>query len=195
MDEVVAEEEEIQKEASVHKRLLDVARQSIEAAVRGRPIPTFTVTEPELYHRHGAFVTVREHGALKGCIGRLASDVPLYQLVKEMAVAAVTDDPRFRDERLRETELDGIDIEVSVTSSLKRISAPLDFELGRHGVYVKRGDNAGCLLPQVATERGWSREEFLSYCCTGKAGLGPDAWKKPDTEVYVFTACIVSENS
>lgn len=193
MSEVVPEEEEIQREYPVHKKLLNIARQSVEAAVKGKPIPEFTVKDPELYHRHGAFVTVKKHGELKGCIGRFISDMPLYQLVKDVAIAAVVDDPRFKYERLSETELDEINVEVSVISSLRRISNPLDFELGKHGIYIKRGERAGCLLPQVALERGWTKEEFLSYCCQWKAGLYPDAWKDPDTEVYTFVAGIVSE--
>ncbi len=194
MNEVVTDEKEIQKEAAIHKRLLDIARQSVEAIVRGEPTPEFTVNDPELHHLHGAFVTIKKRGALRGCIGRFISDIPLYQLVKEMAVAAATEDPRFKDEHLNESELSEIDIEVSVISSLKKISNPLDFQLGRHGIYVKKGDNVGCLLPQVAKEKGWSKQEFLSCCCLGKAGLGPDAWKEADTEVYVFTAGIVNEH-
>lgn len=189
------DEEEIQKETPIHRKLLDIARKSIEAVVRGQPTPDFTVIEPELYHHHGTFVTVKKHGELRGCIGRFVSDIPLYKLVKEMAVAAVTEDPRFRYARLREAELGEIDIEVSVISSLKRIYSPLDFQLGKHGIYIKKGENIGCLLPQVATEGGWSKEEFLAYCCRGKAGLSPSAWKEADTEIYVFTAGIVSEQN
>lgn len=195
MNVVVTDEEEIQRETSIHKKLLYVARQSVEAAVKGLPIPDFTVADPELYHHHGAFVTIKRHGTLRGCIGRFVSDIPLYQLVKEVAVAAATEDPRFENARLDETELSGIDIEVSVISSLRKISNPTDFQLGRHGIYIKKGDNVGCLLPQVAQEKGWSKEEFLSYCCLGKAGLGPSAWKEDDTEVYVFTAGIVNEHN
>ncbi|MFQ5862986.1 MAG: AmmeMemoRadiSam system protein A [Candidatus Brocadiales bacterium] len=188
------DEEEIQKETLIHRKLLDIARQSVEAAVRGKPTPEFAVTDPELHHRHGTFVTVKKGGELKGCIGRFISDTPLYQLVKEMAVAAATEDPRFRYERLNEAELSEINIEVSVISSLRRISDPMDLQLGKHGIYIKKGDSTGCLLPQVATERGWSKEEFLSYCCLGKAGLNPSAWKEADTEIYTFTADIISEH-
>ncbi len=195
MNDVASEEEEIQKEAQVHDKLLGIARQSIEAAVKGEPIPEFTVNEPELHHRHGAFVTVRQRGELRGCLGQFISDIPLHELVKEMAVAAITEDPRFKDERIGKKDLGKIDIEVSVISPLKRVSDPTDFQLGRHGLYIKSGDNIGCLLPQIATERGWSKEEFLSYCCLGKAGLGPDAWKETGTEVYVFTAGILNEHS
>jgi AmmeMemoRadiSam system protein A len=195
MSDAVSEEVEIQNESAVHKKLLPVARECVAATIRHKPIPEFKVTEQELFHHHGVFVTIRRHGQLRGCIGRFVSDIPLYRLVKEMAVAAATKDARFKDERLKESELSGIDIEVSILSSLQRISNPLDFQLGRHGIYIKKGEHVGCLLPQVAEERGWSKEEFLSNCCTGKAGLGPGAWKEPGTEVYVFVAGVVSESA
>jgi len=77
---------------------------------------------------------------------------------------------------------------VSVLSELQPIEDPLDIELGVHGIYIARGGLSGCFLPEVATETGWSKEEFLSRCCGGKAGLAPDAWKDPQTKVYVFTS-------
>jgi uncharacterized protein (TIGR00296 family) len=77
---------------------------------------------------------------------------------------------------------------------MQEIDDPLDLELGKHGIYVKKGFRSGCFLPQVAEDTGWSKEEFLSHCCSGKAGLNSGAWQDPDTEVYVFTAEIVSEN-
>ncbi|MHC4726316.1 MAG: AMMECR1 domain-containing protein, partial [Planctomycetota bacterium] len=85
-------------------------------------------------------------------------------------------------------ELDQLDVEISVLSPLQKTSEPLNLQLGIDGIYIKKGRAAGCFLPQVATETGWSKEEFLSYCCSHKAGLAPDAWKDPETEVYLFTA-------
>lgn len=187
-------EEEIERETTIHKKLLEVARGSIEAALKGGFIPEFRVTDPELYHHHGAFVTLKKHGQLRGCIGRFMSDIPLYQLVSEMAIAAALEDPRFQSERLNPRELREIDIEISVLSPLRKISNPLDFELGKHGIYIRRGAFTGCFLPQVASESGWSKEEFLSYCCLGKAGLPPEAWREPSTEVYVFTTGVIEEH-
>jgi len=71
---------------------------------------------------------------------------------------------------------------------LKRTDNPLSLRLGIDGIYIKKGYASGCFLPQVATETGWDKEEFLSYCCAHKAGLTPDAWRDPETEVYLFTA-------
>ncbi len=180
-------------ETSIHRKLLEIVRSSLEAILWGRPVPTFEIKDPELLHHHGAFVTLKRHGQLRGCIGRFVSDKPLYELVIEMAVSAALEDPRFQADRVRPQELTDLDIEVTVVSALKRIANPLDFELGKHGVYVRRGECSGCFLPQVAQETHWSKEEFLSYCCMGKAGLSPDAWQRPDTEVYIFDADIVKE--
>ena len=109
-----------------------------------------------------------------------------------MAVSAVLDDTRFAHNRIRLSELEDLMIEISLLSPLKRIENPLDFELGKHGIYLRKGRRNGCFLPQVATETGWPKEEFLSQCCHVKAGLSPEAWRDKDTEVYVFTVEIVS---
>jgi uncharacterized protein len=173
--------------------LLQIARNSIESAVKGisndqKQVETIS---PELKEENGAFVTLRTRGRLRGCIGRMVSDIPLHKLVSEMAVSAATDDPRFN--QIEPSELDDLEIEISVLSPLQMVENPLDFKLGRHGIYVKKGSATGCFLPQVASETGWTKEEFLSQCCSTKAGLSPDAWKKEDVDVYIFTTEIVSE--
>ena len=176
------------------KELLSIARQTVEAVVKRQPIPQFAVTDPALMGHQGAFVTLRTHGDLRGCIGTFVSDEPLCQTIPEMAKAATTDDWRFINTPLRPQELADLHIEISVLSPLQRIKDPLaEIQLGTHGIYIKRGGASGCFLPQVATETGWSKEEFLSQCCAGKAGLSPNAWKDPSTEVYVFTAQILEE--
>jgi AmmeMemoRadiSam system protein A len=152
------------------------------------------VDDEELTGKQGAFVTLRTHGQLRGCIGRFIADKPLWQMVEQMAVASAREDPRFLGMLLRPAELPELEIEVSVLSPLRRIRDPLEeVELGKHGVYVKRDFASGCFLPQVATETGWTKQEFLAQCCAGKAGLAADAWKDPRTEVYVFTAEILKE--
>jgi len=175
------------------RKLIELARQAVEAVVRGEEVPRDEVKHPELQGKQGAFVTLKTDGKLRGCIGRFVSDAPLWQTVRAMAVAAATEDPRFVGMRIRPSELPRLKIEVSVLSPLQRIENPLDIELGKHGIYIRRGMRSGCFLPQVATETGWSKEEFLSHCCAGKAGLPPDAWKDPDTEVFVFTAQVIEE--
>lgn len=136
----------------------------------------------------GCFVTLKTRDRLRGCIGQFISDRPLIELVAEMAEASVAKDPRFIDHRITPGELDDLDIEISVLSPLKRTSDPLSLRLGVDGIYIKRGYASGCFLPQVATETGWDAEQFLSYCCSHKAGLPPEAWKDSRTEVYLFTA-------
>ncbi len=175
------------------KELLSIARQAVEAAVRGEKLPEFKSTTDELQTKSGAFVTIKKQGRLRGCIGQFSSELPLYQTVAEMAVASATQDPRFLADPITPAELSEIDIEISVLSPMRRIENPLDLELGKHGIYIKRGMRSGCFLPQVATEKGWSKEEFLSNCCWSKAGLEADAWKDKDIEVNVFTAEIIAE--
>lgn len=177
------------------KELLRIARQTAEAAVRGKPMPKFQVQNAELLAKQGAFVTIKNHGQLRGCIGRFTSDKPLAQTVADMAVASATEDSRFFYNRITPSELAEVDIEISVLSPMERIADPLQLELGTHGIYIRRGPYTGCFLPQVATETGWSKEEFLSRCCAGKAGLSPDAWRDPKTEVFVFTAEVFGEHN
>lgn len=175
------------------KRLLEIARSCVVAAVNGHPLPTFSESEPELNEKCGAFVTLKNRGQLRGCLGNFTSDEPLYKLVTRMAAASATQDPRFAFNPVTPGELDDIDIEISVLSPLRKIENPLDFKLGEHGIFIQRGAVSGCFLPQVAVETGWSKEEFLSHCCEGKAGLPTDAWKEPETEVYIFSAEIVTD--
>jgi MEMO1 family protein len=184
------EEKEFSLTKAEKKKLLSIARNSIETTLGGKPLPKFDVTEPDLKTHAGAFVTLRRSGDLRGCIGRLVGDKPLYEVVSSMAVAAATEDTRFRPVSL--SELQNIDIEISVLSPLKKMSNLKELELGKHGIYIAKGMRSGCFLPQVADETGWSKEEFLNRCCIDKAGLEPDAWKK-DADVFLFTAEVFSE--
>ena len=136
-------------------------------------------------------MTLKNKGKLRGCLGCFKSKVPLYKQVSKTAVSSATEDSRFFLDPIYPSELDDIDIEISILSPMQKLDNPLDLELGIHGIYIKKGSYTGCFLPQVATETGWSKEEFLSKCCQGKAGLASDAWKDEDTEIFVFTAEIV----
>ncbi len=168
--------------------LLKTAHDTVEAVIRNEPIPKPESDDPELNAKCGCFVTLKNKGRLRGCIGQFISEMPLIELVVEMAKASATGDPRFFADPITPDELKQLDIEISVLSPLKRTDDPLSLRLGTDGIYIKSGGTSGCFLPQVATETGWSREEFLSYCCAHKAGLAADAWKDPNTEVYLFTA-------
>ena len=175
------------------KTLLEVARKVIETAVHGKPVSGFESEDPLFNEKCGCFVTIHNHGELRGCIGQFQPSQPLIETIREMAIAT-TRDSRFTMNPITPAELEQIDIEISVLSPLEKTDDPLSLELGKHGIYIKHGWTSGCFLPQVATETGWSKEEFLSNCCGGKAGLSPDAWKQPDTEVFLFTAEIFGEN-
>ena len=170
------------------KVLLKTACDTIEACLTGGTIQKPESDDPELNAHCGCFVTLKNQDRLRGCIGQFTSEMPLVELVVDMAKASATSDPRFFADRITADELDQLDVEISVLSPLKRTDEPLSLHLGVDGIYIKKGCASGCFLPQVATETGWSKEEFLSYCCAHKAGLPADAWKEADTEVYLFTA-------
>jgi len=173
------------------KRLLQIARNSIETFLLTNKKLDLSVQDPILLKAMGAFVTLQEHGQLRGCIGNLIGKQPLYLTVRDMAVEAAIGDPRFSPVGLE--DLKDIEIEISVLSPLERVDSIDKIQLGTHGVLVVRGFNSGVFLPQVATETGWSKEEFLSNLCAHKAGIPPDAWKDKSTEIYIFSAEVFSE--
>ncbi len=168
--------------------LLKVARDTVEAVIKGEPNEAPQSDDPELNAPCGCFVTLKNQGRLRGCIGNFTSEGPLIELVADMAKASATGDSRFLADPITAGELDRLDVEISVLSPLERTDEPLSLRLGVDGIYIKSGCTSGCFLPQVATEAGWSKEEFLSCCCAHKAGLAADAWREPETEVYLFTA-------
>ena len=174
------------------KRLLQIARETLEASLDGKAVPTFKDITPELKLERGTFVTLNKNERLRGCIGCFTSTDPLYRTVSKYAVISATQDHRFQP--VRPDELKNIKIEISVLSPMRRVRDPLkEIEIGKHGIYIKRGFRAGTFLPQVATEHKMTKEQFLSLCCSQKARLPADAWKDPDTEVYVYTAQIFHE--
>lgn len=170
--------------------LLDVARKSIDAAVKGKPVIEFEPPTERLKEPKGVFVTLNKNGNLRGCIGYIQAVKPLYKSVSEMAVSAALKDPRFPP--VSEQEIPDLSIEVSVLTPLRKLEKPEDVKVGRDGIYIKRGISSGLLLPQVATEYGWDRETFLEQTCY-KAGLPSKAYKDPDTEIYTFQALIFNE--
>lgn len=170
--------------------LLKLARKTLEEGIKGEKVLPFFCLSGEMGQPGGAFVTLHKNGQLRGCIGRFNSPDPLYQTVQKMALAAATEDPRFPP--VEPFELADLHIEISVLSPRKKINDIREIEVGRHGLSVAKGSCRGVLLPQVAVEENWSREEFLSYTCL-KAGLKPDAWRKGDLEIETFTAEVFGE--
>lgn len=173
------------------KILLGIARKTIEEYIRSRKIPEFNVEDPMLKEKRGVFVTLRKKGMLRGCIGYIMPLEELYKAVSKMAIQSSTGDPRFPP--VRPEELNEVEIEISVLTVPERINSVDEIEMGKHGVIVKRGSNQGVFLPQVATETGWSKEEFLNRLCYDKAHLPADAWKDKDTEIYTFSAQVFEE--
>lgn len=176
------------------KTLLKTARDSAEAAVNQTQIPKPKSDDPQLNENCGCFVTLKNGERLRGCIGQFISDKPLIELIGQMAIASATGDPRFFNDPITTDELNCLNIEISVLSPLQKTDDPLSLELGKDGIYIKQGPMSGCFLPQVATEMNWTKEEFLSYCCSHKAGLPPEAWKDENTDVFLFTAEVFDED-
>lgn len=172
------------------KELLTIARQTLESYFETGEAPSFKVKNKVLEKNFGAFVTLKKGRKLRGCIGQIDAVEPLYQVVSKMALASAFNDPRFPP--LSRDELEEVAIEISVLSPFKKVDSLEEIEVGRDGLYVCRGPWSGLLLPQVATEYGWSREEFLQQTCL-KAGLAPDAWKEKDCEIYRFSAQVFGE--
>lgn len=173
------------------EELLKIARQTVESYVGQDIVPQFQVSSPMLKQKSGAFVTIKEHGNLRGCIGLFEPDTPLYKVVLEMAIAAATKDTRFYP--VRPSELPDLEYEISVLSSLEKINDWRKIETGKHGVQIRKGLRSGVFLPQVAKENNWGKEEFLENLCFQKAGLAPDCYKDKGTELYVFTAQVFGE--
>lgn len=184
--------EAIPLNAEDKEELLAMARQTIAHFLETGAFPHFALTQPGLFQERGAFVTLKKHGELRGCIGHLIGDRPLYLAVQNMAVSAAVGDPRFP--AVTEEELSDLEIEISVLSPLQQVESVDQIQVGRHGVIIRRGLKQAVYLPQVAPEQGWGREEMLQNLCL-KAGLSKEAWKKEGTQFYVFTAEVFEEGS
>jgi len=169
------------------KTLRQIAKTVIENKTKKKPVPEFKIGSSVLKENRGAFVSLHKKGQLRGCIGYIEGRGPLHKTIEEMAEAAAFRDPRFSP--VTERELSELDIEISVLTPLKKITDVNEIEVGKHGIYIKKGWYSGLLLPQVATEYRWDRKTFLEHTCQ-KAGLPSNAWKEKDTEIYIFSADI-----
>ncbi len=170
--------------------LRDLVRLSIARRLSGRdgarPLPE--APSARLCEPLGAFVTLKLHGNLRGCIGRIIGDAPLWFTITEMAQAAAFGDPRFSP--LTAGEFAEVELEISILSPVTVCPDPKLVEVGRHGLIMRRGERQGLLLPQVPLEWGWDRERFLDQTCR-KAGLPPEAWRDKGTEIFWFEAEIL----
>jgi AmmeMemoRadiSam system protein A len=171
-----------EEEKTLLRRL---ARQAIEYRLNGQPQAAPEGETALLKEKRGAFVTLKRKGQLRGCIGYTRAVKPLSRTIMEMAQAAAFEDPRFPP--LTRKELADLDIEISVLTPFRQVRDVAEIEVGKHGLFMERGGRSGLLLPQVATEYRWDRQTFLEHTCL-KAGLPRDAWKDPETRIYVFSA-------
>jgi uncharacterized protein len=169
--------------ADQRQHLLALAQASIESQVRGgTPIETGMTPLPDA---SGVFVTIKERGQLRGCLGTLQNRAGLAAEVIRCAADSASDDPRFPPVTV--DELPGLSLEISVLGPLEEIEARPDaFTIGVHGLVAEQGLHRGLLLPQVATEWGWDGEQFLRQTCI-KAGLPPGAWRS-GARIFRFAA-------
>ncbi|MBN2483662.1 MAG: AmmeMemoRadiSam system protein A [Candidatus Omnitrophica bacterium] len=172
------------------KVLLHIARLTLENYLRDQPVPEFEQGSPILYEKRGAFVTLKEHGQLRGCIGRIVADTPLYKVISDFAINAAVHDMRFKPVEYK--ELKDIEIEISVLTPFERVQSLDEIEVGTHGLMIQKGPYSGLLLPQVPLEYHWDRDTFLEHLCY-KAGLPSGAYKDKDAVIYRFSASVFSE--
>ena len=167
------------------KYLLKLARDCIEYYLYNRIKKNIQpINDVELLEESAVFVTLNQLGCLKGCIGHMQPRGPLYKSVADMAVAAAFEDPRFTP--IKESDLDSLKIEISILSPMQKIKDYREIQLGKDGVLIRQNFNSGVFLPQVAEETNWDLETFLTNLCSHKAGLNPDAYLDPETEIFIF---------
>jgi len=174
------------------KNLMGIARNTLIGYIAEHAAPRIDTSGFSYFLKAncGAFVTLRKNNSLRGCIGRFDSDEPLYKVVQDMAIASSTQDYRFPP--VDADEIPGLEIEISVLTPMRKINSIDEIEMGKHGIYIKKGSRSGTFLPQVAAETGWSKEEFLGHCAQDKAQIGWDGWKT--AEIYVYEAFVFSES-
>ena len=173
-------------------KLLKLARDNISSWLRtGKYFDPDTEEYKGILNRKlGAFVTIKKGNKLRGCIGKISTDEPLYETIRQMSSASAFSDSRFDPVRIE--ELDEIQIEISVLSEMKRIENIDEIIPGKHGVYLKKGVSTATFLPQVAIEQNWTRDELLGNLAKNKAGLGWLGWK--DAELYIYEALVFEES-
>ena len=135
-------------------------------------------------------MTLNKNGNLRGCIGHMAEDLPLCQVVGFCALQAAFGDRRF--EQVQMEEMDSIEIEISVLTPFRKVGGINDITIGRDGVMLEKGGRSAVYLPYVAVEQGWNKEEMLDHLCR-KAGLSKGSWKSGAT-FYTFQSIAFSES-
>jgi AmmeMemoRadiSam system protein A len=177
---------------SEKRDLIEIAFKAISEAVHplGRVSAGTVELTPSLESRCGAFVSLYVDRKLRGCIGTFSEEEPLYINVERMAVSSATSDTRFTP--IQPDELTRLQVEISVLTPRLRIHDPSEIEIGKHGIFMKKGANRGTFLPQVAVSQDWTVQEFLGNCARYKAGIGWNGWKT--AELYTYEAIVFSSD-
>jgi AmmeMemoRadiSam system protein A len=172
------------------QQLLRIVRNAVASELsRTLPSPVH-ISSGVLSEHHGVFVSIHKGRNLRGCIGNIHSNLPLYRAAADCAVSAAIADPRFP--ALSPDELSSVTFEISVLSSMEPVKNIKDIVLGTHGLHVQKGRARGLLLPQVASSHGWDHFRFLHEVCQ-KAGLSPDDLE--ESTIERFSAVVFAEHS
>ncbi|MFA7683348.1 MAG: AmmeMemoRadiSam system protein B [Syntrophales bacterium] len=171
------------------KALLAFARQSITWHLTSETLPLARGFGPLLRQHRGVFVTLKKRNQLRGCIGRLVPDIPLGKLVGTMALQSALRDPRFPP--VKASELQDLEVEISILTPMKPVSGYQDIVVGRDGVVLEKNGRSAVFLPQVAPEQGWDRDTMLDHLAM-KAGLPQNAWRR-DARFSTFQAIVFHE--
>jgi AmmeMemoRadiSam system protein A len=172
------------------RTLLEIARKTLKQFLTDKEISLEKNSDPDLNRKHGVFVTLLEHAKLRGCVGHLKGDQPIYETTALMAIQAAVNDNRFKPVTL--DELPDIELEISILSPFKQISDEKQIQLGHDGVLLVKGDVRGVFLPQVPIKMNWDRIQLLRQLCK-KVGLPLDGWKE-NTHIYTFQTEVFYES-
>ncbi len=185
------EQEQVVLSDKDKKSLLELCKNEIftKLGVRYSDNTVFEVPE-SIENWNSAFVSVYVSGALRGCLGRFDSNLEMSTLLKELANSAAFSDHRFMP--VQNEELKNINIEISLLTPMRKVDSVNEIELGKHGVYIKKGSNVGTFLPQVATKTNWTKEQFMGHLARDKARIGWNGWK--DADIFVYEAIVFSDN-
>jgi len=174
------------------REMLSIARKALVVYAKDHRHGEIHPEHTRLQAKGAAFVTITKSGVLRGCIGHIEARLPLCLCVREMAIAAGFEDPRFPEIEL--SEIKNIEIEISVLSSLVPVKGPEDIVMGRDGLHIVKHPKSGLLLPQVPKKYQWDPKTFLEETCL-KAGLNVNDWKEPDTQIFRFESVVFSEKT
>lgn len=175
------------------KEALEVARYTLKEYLEGKAIPDVSVKNKVLSLPYGAFVTLKNKGDLRGCIGEFEPKDSLIKVIQSKTIAAASQDKRFTP--VQKEELNDLSIEISVMTPKKQIDNWKSIKLGKQGVVVQEGNHAGTFLPQVESDTGWSKEKFLEELCTQKAGLTSHCYLDKEAKLYIFDAQVFGEKN